>query len=49
MGQIPNFTGISQPYEPPLWPELRVDTSGAAVAESVHPILAALKARGFHV
>ena len=49
VGQIPNFTGISQPYEPPLWPELRVDTSGAAVAESVHPILAALKARGFHV
>src|SRR5206468_11588613 len=26
-GQIPNFTGVSQPYEPPLRPELQIDTS----------------------
>jgi adenylylsulfate kinase-like enzyme len=48
-GQIPNFTGISQPYEPPLEPELRVDTSVTSVADSVQAILAALKAKGFHV
>jgi len=49
MGQIPNFTGVSQPYEPPLRPELRIDTSATTVAESVQAILAALKAKGFHV
>src|SRR3984893_13770927 len=26
-GEIPNFTGISDPYEPPLAPEVRVDSS----------------------
>jgi bifunctional enzyme CysN/CysC len=48
-GQIPNFTGISQPYEPPLQPELRIDASVSTVAESVQTLLAALKAKGFHV
>jgi adenylylsulfate kinase-like enzyme len=49
VGQIANFTGISQPYEPPLEPELRIDTSVTSVADSVQAILAALKAKGFHV
>ncbi len=48
-GQIPDFTGVSHPYEPPLQPELRIDTSLTSVAESVQTILAALKAKGFHV
>ena len=48
-GQIPDFTGVSHPYEPPLRPELRLDTSAMTVAESVQAILAALKAKGFHV
>ncbi|TMG73790.1 MAG: adenylyl-sulfate kinase, partial [Betaproteobacteria bacterium] len=48
-GQIPNFTGVSQPYEPPLRPELQIDTSATTVAESVQAILATLNARGFHV
>ena len=26
-GEIPSFTGISSPYEPPLAPEIRVDTA----------------------
>ena len=26
-GQIPNFTGISAPYEAPLSPELRLETT----------------------
>lgn len=48
-GQIPHFTGVSQLYEPPLQPELRIDTSVTSVTESVQAILAALKAKGFHV
>src|SRR2546428_8948002 len=47
-GQIPDFTGVSQPYEPPLQPELRIDTSLTSVPAGVHPILAALKATGLH-
>jgi bifunctional enzyme CysN/CysC len=49
MGQIQNFTGVSQPYERPLQPELRLDTSVASVTNSADVILAALKSRGFHV
>ena len=48
LGQIPNFTGVSQPYELPLRPELRIDASAMTVAESAEAILAALKARGVH-
>ena len=39
-GQIPNFTGVSSPYEPPLRPELRVDTSAQDLPQSVNSILA---------
>jgi bifunctional enzyme CysN/CysC len=49
MGQIPNFTGVSQPYEPPPQPDLRIDASVTSVADCVKAILAALKAKGFHV
>jgi adenylylsulfate kinase len=49
MGQIPNFTGVSQPYEPPQRPELRIDSSVTTVADSAQAILAALKTKGFHV
>jgi len=49
MGQIPNFTGVSQPYEPPKQPELRIDSSVTTVADSVQAILAALKTKGFRV
>jgi len=48
-GQVPHFTGVSQPYQPPLQPELRIDSSVTSVAESVQTILAALKAKGFRV
>jgi bifunctional enzyme CysN/CysC len=34
-GEIPLFTGVSEPYEPPLSPELTVDTVNLSVAESV--------------
>ena len=34
-GEIPQFTGISDPYEEPLSPELRIDTSHVSVDEGV--------------
>ncbi len=34
-GEIPNFTGISSPYEPPVAPELVIDTDKASLEESV--------------
>ena len=27
-GDIPEFTGVSDPYEPPLHPEIRIETAG---------------------
>ena len=39
-GQITNFTGISDPYEPPLAPELTLHTESESVDDSVHQILA---------
>ena len=27
-GEIPEFTGVSDPYEPPLDPEIRIETAG---------------------
>ena len=27
-GQLKNFTGIDSPYEPPLDPDMRIDTTG---------------------
>ena len=34
-GEIPEFTGISAPYEAPLTPELLVDTQSQSVEECV--------------
>ena len=34
-GEIPNFTGVSAPYEPPTNPELRIDTAHLSVQDSV--------------
>ncbi len=38
-GQIPNFTGISAPYEAPENPELEINTSEMAVEECVDEIV----------
>jgi bifunctional enzyme CysN/CysC len=32
-GEIHEFTGVSAPYEPPVRPELRVDTTGSTIEE----------------
>ena len=38
-GQLPNFSGISSPYEPPKNPEITIDTAGQTVEESVDYLL----------
>jgi adenylyl-sulfate kinase len=38
-GQITNFTGISDPYEPPQTPELVLHTDTESVDQSVHHII----------
>lgn len=38
-GEIPQFTGVSDPYEPPLSPEIVVNTAEETLAESVNKIL----------
>ncbi len=45
-GEIPNFTGISAPYEAPENPELRVDTGAADVDACAEQVLAYLRSRG---
>jgi adenylylsulfate kinase len=44
-GQIPEFTGISSPYEEPLQPEITVDTSVLSVQEAVDLLLVELLKR----
>lgn len=45
-GEIPHFTGISDPYEPPESPEVIVRTDAETVEVGVERILAALCERG---
>jgi adenylylsulfate kinase len=44
-GEIQNFTGISDPYEPPGNPELVVDTTAIDVREAGEQVLSLLAAR----
>lgn len=44
-GEIMNFSGISDPYEPPVSPDIVVHTAKETVAESVDRILAELEKR----
>ncbi|HEY6380017.1 MAG TPA: adenylyl-sulfate kinase [Candidatus Dormibacteraeota bacterium] len=47
-GEIANFTGVSDPYEAPLAPELVIETDvGESVEASVARILAVLEAAGY--
>jgi adenylylsulfate kinase len=45
-GEIPEFTGISAPYEAPFHPELVLDTNAKSVEESVEALLGYLEKRG---
>ena len=44
-GDIPDFTGISAPYEAPEAPELVVDTSSLSVEEAVERVVAYIQSR----
>jgi adenylylsulfate kinase len=46
-GKIPEFTGISAPYEEPEAPELVLDTSKQSVEESVNALVAYLEGKGY--
>jgi sulfate adenylyltransferase len=45
-GELPHFTGVSDPYEPPESPDVVVRSDRETVDESLARILAALEARG---
>ena len=45
-GEIPEFTGVSDPYEPPLNPEITINTAEESVPESFARIMGCLEARG---
>jgi bifunctional enzyme CysN/CysC len=45
-GELPNFTGIDSPYEPPEAPELRVDGAAPDLAAAAGEVLALLHRRG---
>jgi len=46
-GQITGFTGIDDPYEAPLSPEVECRTDLESVQESVRKVLGALETRGY--
>lgn len=45
-GEIKNFTGIDDPYEAPLKPEIHLHTDKSSLQEEVEIMLAVLKERG---
>lgn len=48
-GEIKDFTGVSDPYEPPTHPHVIVDTRRESLAESTQSVLNALTKQGrFH-
>lgn len=46
-GEIENFTGISDPYEEPLNPEVTIDSEHETEDESLTKLVAALEERGY--
>jgi len=46
-GIVKHFTGIDDPYEPPLNPEIYVDTSKSTCKEAVHQIILHLQQEGY--
>src|SRR5207302_7337084 len=48
-GEIPEFTGVSDPYEEPANPELRIDTTQHDPAESAQIVIAKLEELGCSV
>lgn len=48
-GEIRGFTGIDDPYEAPLNPEVECHTDQESIEESLERVLALLRSRGFPV
>ena len=46
-GEIPEFTGISSPYEEPQDADVRVDTTGRTIPDALDDVIAALKDAGY--
>jgi adenylylsulfate kinase len=46
-GEIPEFTGISAPYEEPLSPEVRLETDNLSLEEEANIIISYLTKKGF--
>jgi sulfate adenylyltransferase len=46
-GEIENFTGISDPYEPPIEPEMKLETLDKSAEDNARSIIAYLIDRGF--
>ena len=45
-GEIPEFTGISSPYEEPVDADLAIDTTGITIDAAVGQVLEMLRRRG---
>ena len=43
LGELPNFTGIDDPYEPPVAPDIHCNTAGEPLADCVAKILIAVQ------
>ena len=46
-GEIQNFTGVNDPYEEPVNPELVLDTAAESIEESALRVIALLEDRGY--
>ena len=46
-GEIPEFTGISSPYEVPADADVVVDTTGRTIPDALEDVIAGLKAGGY--
>ena len=47
VGEIAHFTGVSDPYEAPITPEITVETVGRTPEQSAAEVLAYLEAHGY--
>jgi adenylylsulfate kinase len=46
-GDIPQFSGVSDPYEAPLNPEIKVSSEKETIDESLAKILGFLEKKGY--
>ncbi len=45
-GEVSQLTGVSDPYEPPTEPEIRLETVGRTVDENARRLIEYLEGRG---